>query len=150
MPLTINTRRGTIRLEGALATLVRRFRREDDGVTAVEFALVSVPFLGLLFAIFETAFVFFAVQGVEAAVNDAARMVMTGQVQYVSGISSAAEFKDKVICNPTRAAQADFTQLHQLQRPGVGCSQGNKFWFGQYGDGFSYEPQRNLLQRIGR
>lgn len=101
MPLTISVKRRTIRLEGRLAALVRKFRRADDGVTAVEFALVSVPFLGLLFAIFETAFVFFAVQGVEAAVNDAARMVMTGQVQYASGIASAADFKDKIICNPT-------------------------------------------------
>lgn len=41
--------------------------------TAVEFALVSVPFLGLLFAIFETALVFFTAQGVEATPRRRAR-----------------------------------------------------------------------------
>ena len=61
--------------------------------------------LGLLFAIFETAFVFFATQGVEAAVNDAARYVMTGQVQYDGTITSASDFKTKVICNSRKCAE---------------------------------------------
>ena len=45
---------------GALRRLLRRFRGDRSGATAVEFAMVSVPFFGLLFAIFETAFVFLA------------------------------------------------------------------------------------------
>jgi len=100
MFITVSVRRRKIRLHGRLAMLARKFRNNDDGATAVEFALVSVPFLGLLFAIFETAFIFFATQGVEAAVNEAARAVMTGQVQYDAGITSAAQFKDQIICNP--------------------------------------------------
>lgn len=79
---------------------VVRFRRDENGATAVEFALVSVPFIGLLFAIFETALVFFANQGLEAATAEAARQLMTGQVQYDPTITSYTTFRNKVFCNP--------------------------------------------------
>ena len=55
------------------------FARHQDGAAAVEFALVAVPFLALLFAILETALVFFAGQTLETAASDSARMIMTGQ-----------------------------------------------------------------------
>ena len=61
--------------------LVRRFVRQQDGAAAVEFGLVAVPFLGLTFAILETALVFFAGQTLETAVADSARLIMTGQAQ---------------------------------------------------------------------
>ncbi|MGE3644888.1 MAG: TadE/TadG family type IV pilus assembly protein [Beijerinckiaceae bacterium] len=86
------------RLYTRTGRLLRRFGRNKDGATMVEFALVSIPFLGLLFAIFETAFVFFVTQGVDAAVNDAARLVMTGQLQYNSDVKSASDFRTKVLC----------------------------------------------------
>ena len=55
-----------------LTRVARRFARQQDGAAAVEFALVAVPFLALMFAILETALVFFAGQTLEAAVTDAA------------------------------------------------------------------------------
>ena len=63
------------------ARLARRFVRQQDGAAAVEFALVAAPFLALVFALLETAFVFFASQTLEAIAADAARLVMTGQAQ---------------------------------------------------------------------
>ena len=62
---------------GALRRLLRRFRSDRSGATAVEFAMVSVPFLGLLFAIFETAFVFLVGEGLDAATTAAAMMMRT-------------------------------------------------------------------------
>ncbi len=62
----------------------RRFARHQKGAAAVEFALVAVPFLALLFAIIETALVFFAGQTLETAASDAGRLVMTGQAQSFS------------------------------------------------------------------
>jgi Flp pilus assembly protein TadG len=100
-PATCKTARSGTRTGGRLRNLVARFRDDRDGATAVEFALVSVPFLGLLFAIFETAFVFFATQGLEAAVSDAARGIMTGQVQGNTAITTAQQFRDQMICAPT-------------------------------------------------
>jgi Flp pilus assembly protein TadG len=61
--------------------LVRRFVRQQEGAAAVEFALVAAPFLALVFAIMETAVVFFAGQALETAAADSARLIMTGQAQ---------------------------------------------------------------------
>jgi Flp pilus assembly protein TadG len=82
----------------------RRFARHQDGAAAVEFALVAVPFLALLFAILETALVFFAGQTLEAAVTDAGRLIMTGQAQGFS----QADFKTQV-CNRLAGGLFDCT-----------------------------------------
>jgi len=85
--------------------LLRRFSRNSDGVTAVEFAIISVPFLGLLFAIFETALVFFTQQGLEAAAADAARVIMTGRSLTGStpvggtALTSSDAFRSQIMCN---------------------------------------------------
>lgn len=73
---------------------VRRFQKGDDGVAAVEFAIVATPFLALMFAIMETSLVFFASQTLETAVADSARLIMTGQAQ--SQNFTAAQFKTAV------------------------------------------------------
>ena len=72
----------------------RRFARQDDGAAAVEFGIVAAPFLALMFAIMETALVFFAGQTLETAVADSARLIMTGQAQSQS--FDAAAFKNSV------------------------------------------------------
>jgi Flp pilus assembly protein TadG len=72
----IRTLRRLIRM-----TPLRRFTRDEDGASTVEFAMVITPFLALLFAIMETAVVFLADQTLETAVADSARLIMTGQAQ---------------------------------------------------------------------
>ena len=74
-----------------------RFARAQDGSAAIEFGLVAAPFLALLFAIIETAFVFFAGQSLEAAVAQAGRLVMTGQA-YAAGYNQTT-FKNAVCTN---------------------------------------------------
>ena len=74
--------------------IVRRFIRQQDGATAVEFAMVAAPFLAMMFAIIETALVFFAGQALETAGADSARLIMTGQAQ-TQGFDQA-KFKDAV------------------------------------------------------
>ena len=74
--------------------VVRRFAHGEDGVAAVEFAMVAAPFLALMFAIMETALVFFASQTLETAVADSARLIMTGQAQNAS--MTQAQFKSAV------------------------------------------------------
>ena len=73
---------------------LRRFRRNRRGSAAVEFAFVAPIFFALLFAIIETAIVFFAGQVLETVTQDSARMIMTGQAQNAS--FSAAQFKTYV------------------------------------------------------
>jgi Flp pilus assembly protein TadG len=74
----------------------RRLVRQQDGATTVEFAMVAAPFLAMVFAIIETAVVFFAGQALETSAADSARLIMTGQAQTQG--YDAAKFKTAV-CN---------------------------------------------------
>jgi hypothetical protein len=68
---------------------LRRFRRSRRASAAVEFALVAPVFFALLFAIIETAIVFFAGQVLETITQNSARMILTGQAQggaYTQGM----------------------------------------------------------------
>ena len=56
-------------------------RRNRRGSAAVEFALVAPVFFALLFAIIETAIVFFAGQVLETITQNRARYIMTGTAQ---------------------------------------------------------------------
>jgi Flp pilus assembly protein TadG len=76
------------------ATLAVRFARDESGVAAIEFGVVAIPFLALMFAIIETAMVFFAGQTLETAVADSGRLIMTGQAQAQS--FDQAKFKSDV------------------------------------------------------
>jgi Flp pilus assembly protein TadG len=73
---------------------MRRLARKEDGAAAIEFGMVAAPFLLLVFAIMETAIVFFAGQTLETAVADSSRLIMTGQAQ-TQGFNQSA-FKDAV------------------------------------------------------
>jgi Flp pilus assembly protein TadG len=72
----------------------RHFARHQGGSAAVEFALILVPFLALMFGIMQTALVFFADQTLETAVADSARLILTGQAQ--SQGMDATKFKNAV------------------------------------------------------
>ena len=78
----------------AVRKALRRFRRNRRGSAAVEFALVAPVFFALLFAIIETAIVFFAGQVLETVTQDSARMIMTGQAQ--TGSYTQGQFKTYV------------------------------------------------------
>ncbi|KIZ45151.1 MULTISPECIES: TadE/TadG family type IV pilus assembly protein [Rhodopseudomonas] len=78
----------------SMARLARRFGRNRGASAAVEFALVAPIFFALLFAIIETALVFFAGQVLETAVQDSARLILTGQAQDAS--YSQAQFKNDI------------------------------------------------------
>ncbi len=76
------------------APLIRRFIRQEEAATAVEFGLLATPFVAGLFAILQTALVFFAGQALETAAAASARLIFTGQAQ-INGWS-AAQFKAQV------------------------------------------------------
>lgn len=81
----------------AAARRARAFARDRRGGVAVEFSIVVVPFLLLLFAIFELAIYFMVATTVENATNNAARMIRTGQMQQ--GTNTVQAFKDSVCAN---------------------------------------------------
>ena len=96
-----------------LLSCLKRFRRDERGVYAVEFAIVAVPFLGLLLATIEVAWVSFNSEQLQAAVDKAARKIMTGQVQS-SNITSTAAFVSQLLCptDGTRAIPASWDCTH--------------------------------------
>ena len=79
---------------------IRRFARGKDGIAAVEFGMVAAPFLALMFAIMETAIVFFASQTLETAVAD-----------------SRAPHHDRPGAEPEASAQTQFKQAVCAQDP---------------------------------
>ena len=89
--------RGRVRTMGWMS--LHRFRRDHRGVSAVEFGLIAVPFIGLLGAIFETGFVYLNSVGLQAAVQTAARSILTGNAQAASAtITNATQFRTTYIC----------------------------------------------------
>ena len=80
----------------AINASLRRFRRNQRGSAAVEFAFIAPMFFALIFAIIESALVFFAGQVLETGTQDSARLMMTHQAQD-SGMTQA-QFKQD-LCN---------------------------------------------------
>ncbi|MBR1165585.1 MULTISPECIES: TadE/TadG family type IV pilus assembly protein [Bradyrhizobium] len=68
-----------------------RFRGNRRGSAAVEFALVAPMFFALLFAIIETALMFFSSQVLETIAQDSARAILTGQAQAQGGSVAACQ-----------------------------------------------------------
>jgi len=75
--------------------LLFRLRRDVSGATAVEFAIVSVPFLFFIIGIIGIGLHFFTTSTLESAVETASRKILTGQAQ--SGGLTLGEFKQLVV-----------------------------------------------------
>jgi Flp pilus assembly protein TadG len=81
-----------------LRRLAARFAEGRRGAAAVEFALVSIPFFALLFGIIEVGLIYFVATTLEAATNEAAREIRTGQLQSQGTPATPASFKT-LVCN---------------------------------------------------
>ncbi|MGF1649968.1 MAG: TadE/TadG family type IV pilus assembly protein [Hyphomicrobiaceae bacterium] len=68
--------------------------RDNRGTTAIEFALVAMPFLTILFGIIAAGLFFFVTFSMENAVERASRLIRTGQAQ-LNGMKTD-EFKLRV------------------------------------------------------
>src|SRR5262245_55624321 len=82
------------RTRAAALRLWPRWRKDDSGVTAIEFAIVAMPFLMLLFGIMSVCLYFFANFTIENAVWQASRAIRTGQVQQSQGAYAGAVTND--------------------------------------------------------
>jgi Flp pilus assembly protein TadG len=89
--------------------LLRGFQRNRKGSAVVQFALVAPLFFALLFAIVETALMFFGSQILETVAQDAARAIQTGQAQN----GSAA------VCGGSPCTQATFKTYVCSQIPAI-------------------------------
>ena len=73
--------------------IIRRFKNEEAGVTAIEFSILALPFFTLIFAIIETSVFFLAGQYLEASVDNVARKIRTGQLDDTL---TEAQFRQEV------------------------------------------------------
>lgn len=74
---------------------------QKDGAVAIEFALISLPFIFLMIGTIEMALMFGAQSVLLGATNDAARLIRTGQVQQTTG-DPEQMFHD-MLCNKADA-----------------------------------------------
>jgi TadE-like protein len=81
---------------GRRSWLLGRFLKNSNGATALEFAMVGPLFFLMLGVILETGLMLFTEYVIQTGVQDAARLVRTGQAQDAA--MAAADLKGK-ICN---------------------------------------------------
>ncbi len=72
-------------------SVLRRVRRNEEGATAIEFAMVIAPFLAFIFQTMEVALVYGGTVSLEHALEQSARKIRVG-----APMATIAEFKDDV------------------------------------------------------
>lgn len=90
----------------------RSFKKNENGATAVEFALIALPFFAMLFAIIETGIVFLNGQFLDRAVEKASRQIFTGQLSQMPGPAAAKLTKFKTDVCGFISAFMDCGRLH--------------------------------------
>ena len=68
----------------ALKAAASSFIKDSSGQAGVEIAMVSVPFLTMIFGVVNAGMFFYAVNCVDRGVDDAARFIRTGEAQHGS------------------------------------------------------------------
>ena len=92
---------------------LQRFKRDRNGVAALEFGLIAAPFLAIICAIFELGFVNFQNEMLANAVNQAARAMLTGNLQ-TANVTTAQQFIAQYLCqssNRTLPSNFDCSSL---------------------------------------
>lgn len=103
--------------------VLRRWRVDRSGTTAVEFGIVAMPFIMMLFGIVGVALYFFTTFALENALERAARLIRTGEAQQ-AGMTEAqfkarvceyvptfADCENKLLINVRSFAQPDLTPV---------------------------------------
>lgn len=85
------------KMKSRLLSATKRYQKSEKGATALEFALVALPFFTLLGIIIETGSIMLTEFGLQAAVQEAARTARTGQAQ--GGSKTALDFKNLICQN---------------------------------------------------
>ena len=109
---------------------LKRFGAERSGSAAVELAMVSVPFLALLSAIFDMGQIFFKAEYLQTGIDFAGRLIFTGQAQ---GPAGETQFKQKlcdalgavITCDDVKYDVRTYTSFAGAGRPNVNDAGGS-------------------------
>lgn len=69
-------------------SLVKRFRKSEDGATVIEFAFLAIPFFMIIIATLETLIAYAGEQLLNNAVDDMSRQLRTGEITFGMGRST--------------------------------------------------------------
>lgn len=76
---------------GSIRKILRKFKSSEDGVTAIEFSFIALPFITMIIGIMELALMFSTQSLLDGAAGSAARLVRTGQIQQGGNPQDAFE-----------------------------------------------------------
>ncbi len=98
-----------ISINKRMKKILGRYSRSQDGVTAIEFALVAGPFFFVLIVMFELGLMLFAEYALAQNVETAGRLIRTGQIQNGENghLATPAYFKTQVCQNMTTMLDCD-------------------------------------------
>lgn len=80
--------------ESMLSKILKIWTRNRDGVTAIEFSLLAIPYLMLFIGIIEFSIMHVSASLLEGATGSAARLIRTGQIQQ-GGADPETAFRDQ-------------------------------------------------------
>lgn len=79
-----------------MISLLRKWSIERKGSTAIEFSLLSIPYLFLTIGIIELSIMYAAASMLEGATGSAARLIRTGQIQQATMSDPEEMFRDQL------------------------------------------------------
>lgn len=103
------SRDGAVQVDTKQARL-KQFLKDKKGVTAIEFAIVALPFFMFTFGVIGIGLHFFTQNALEHGVGSAARKIRTGQAQ--KGATTVAEFKQMVRDEAGQTIDINKLQVH--------------------------------------
>lgn len=83
------------------------FLQRDDGTTAIEFAMVAVPFFMFIFGLMGVSTYFFIMTSIEKGMDQASRLVRTGQAQ--ASDMTVGDFRKTICRRANSKADTDTT-----------------------------------------
>ena len=135
-------KRGSSSLFARGSRRLGRFCRDRSGASALEFALVAIPTILTLLAIFEVGIMYFATFNLESATAQGARLIRTGQAQ--SQNFDAGKFKTEVckhVTAPITCAGLRLDVRHYSSFGGAGSDLTNPLdGNGNLKSNFAYDP----------
>ncbi|MGE0204984.1 MAG: TadE/TadG family type IV pilus assembly protein [Hyphomicrobiaceae bacterium] len=132
-------------VQGRVVAKVGAFKKDRSGFTAIEFAMVVIPFMMLVFGIINIGLFYFTTFSLENALERAARLVRTGQAQSGQQPMTAEDFK-QAVCGrmPSFVDCSGKLRVDVRSFPSFSSIQGNEppglDGSGNLGTGFSFTP----------
>lgn len=99
----------------ALYKLLRRFKKERKGSTAIEFAFIIIPFLMLTMGTLEIALIHLSRSSMADAIEKTSRQIMTGEAgclsaqEYIDQLCDRLSFSNGSCSNNTKVVMQELT-----------------------------------------